>query len=238
MLTWLKENWVKVLIGILIAFFCYSLVDLLISNREYKKRIKERDESIAQLRRDIDESEKRIDFYVEDARKWYLAATEKEERIKEKEDEIRKIAEERKELQEKIKQMPASTIVVRTSEILDCKEILEQQQGVLFSLSCARKNLSYLEDFSLVKKEKAELEDSYGLAKGEISDLKNALLSKDGIIQEKDTQLVDEGKIIEDWKAKFDLSEKRNKKSWMKGLKTGGIIGGILGLLTGLLLGR
>jgi hypothetical protein len=237
MLTWIKKNWFKILVVVLIAFFCYSLIDLIISNREYKKRIKEKDESIAQLKRDIDESEKRVDFFVEDARKWYLAAAEKEEKMKKKDQEIRKINEERKELEEKIKKMPASTVVVRTIDILDCREILEQQQGILFSLFCARKNLSFLEDFSLVRKEKAKLEDSYGLAKGEISDLKNVLLDKDGIIQEKDSQLASKGEIVENWKDKFDLSEKRNKKSWWKGLRTGGMMGVIVGGILCFLLG-
>lgn len=237
MLMWAKKNWLRILIGVLIIFFCYSLIDLVISNKEYKKRIKEKDENIAQLKRDIDESEKRVDFFIEDARKWYLAAAEKEEKMKEKDQEIKKINDERKKLKEKIKQMPASTVVVRTTEILDCREILEQQQGILFSLFCARKNLTYLEDFSLVKKEKNKLNDNYSLAKGEISDLKNVLLDKDGIIQEKDSQLASKGEIIENWRDKFSISEKRNKKSWWKGLRTGGVIGGIVGGILGFLLG-
>jgi chromosome segregation ATPase len=237
MLAWIKKNWLKILIGALAIFFCYSLIDLAVGNQEYKNRIKKKDEDIARLEQDIEESEKRVNFFIEDARKWHLAAMEKEEKMKEKEEEIKEINEERKKLEEKIKEMPASKIVIRTIEILECEEIREQQQGILFSLSCARKNLAYLEDFTLVERKSLELEENYNLAKGEISDLKNVLLDKDGVILEKDSQLVKKDGIIKNWQDKFNLSEKKNRKSWWKGLKTGGTIGTILGVLLGLFLG-
>ncbi|GAH78835.1 unnamed protein product [marine sediment metagenome] len=64
------------------------------------------------------------------------------------------------------------------------------------------------------------------------------IIGKDGIIKEVREQLVGEDKIITEWTDKFNMSEKRGKAKWWKGLKTGGIIGGILGFFGGFVLGK
>lgn len=237
MINWLKRNWLKIFIGIIALIFIYSAMDSIVTRITYKKRIREKDASISELQQGIKESENKVTELARTAQEWYARAMEKEELMAKKDKEIAKEKREKKRLEEKIWEMPAPQVVVRTIEIIKCEEIHQQEQGIVFSLSCARENLTVLEDSFSMRKEADDWMGQYFTCKSEVSDLKNSLLAKDGVITEKSVQLGKKDGIIDDWKGKFTLSEKRGKRSWWKGAKTGGTIGIIAGTLLGLFLG-
>lgn len=238
MINWIKRHWILLLVGSVILFLLYGGIDGIISKIAYKKKIKEKDASISELWGKIGDSKKREATWRNSSNENYALAMEKEAKLRRKDQEMRVKIAEKRELKKKIREMPATQVVVRTIEIIRCDEVQKQQQGLVFSLSCAKDNLAILEDSFSLKREVDDWRSQYMTSQGEVSDLKNTIVAKDGVIAERGTQLGDKDEIIKDWKGKFTLSEKRGKRSWWKGAKTGGTVGGILGFLAGFFLGK
>ena len=240
MTSWLKKNWLKILIGIIASILIYSAVDSVVARFGYKKQIKASDKEIASLKRDIKESDTRADAAVARAQ-----TAEEEARVERAEKEkhkarIARIEEEKKELRDKIAALPPTQVIIQTIQILrvEPQEITLQSQGVLFTLVATRRNLEYLEEFTLVKKQYGELQIS--LAKSEASEAKLMMANaeKDIAITEKDGQLANWVSVEREWNNKFNLSEKHNKRVRAKGRKEGGIVGAIIGGVIGFFLGK
>jgi len=240
MTGWLKKNWLKILIGIIAFILIYSAADSVVARLGYKKQIKASDKEIASLKRDIKESDTRADAAITCAR-----TAEEEARIERAEKEKHKaraarIEEEKRELRDKIAALPPTQVIIQTIQILrvEPQEITLQSQGVLFTLVAARRNLEFLEEFTLVKKQYGELQIS--LAKSEASEAKlmRANVEKDITIIEKDGQLAKWVSVEREWNNKFNLSEKHNKRTRAKGRKEGGIVGAIIGGVIGFFLGK
>ena len=237
MIDWLKRNWLKILIGFGILVLIYSGLDSIVTRITYKKQIKEKDLNISELSQEIRESEKREDSWMKSSQKNYALAIEKEKKLRQKDREIMKKIAEKRELKKKIREMPATQVVVRTIEIIQCAEVQQQAQGIVFSLSCAKENLTVLEGSFSLKREVDDWKGQYTTCLGEVSDLKNVIVAKDGVIAERGVQLGKKDGAIKEWEGKFILSENRGKRSWWKGIKTGGTVGGIAGFLLGFFLG-
>ena len=231
MITLLKKHWLKIIIGIVIPVLLYGGIDGLISKYAHKKQIKELDKSIATLEQRVKDSEKREDAWREKSGEYWDLAMEKEAKLRKKDKEMRVKVAEKRELKKKIKEMPASIVVVQTIAILNCDEITEQQQGIVFSLSCAKTNLETLVDSFSLKYQVEDWTEKFNLSQGEVSDLKNVIIGKDGEIKEVKDQLKGENEIIKDWTAKFNLSVGREKSNWWKGVKTGTVVGAALVVL-------
>jgi len=240
MIGWLKKNWLKILIGIIASILICSAADSVVARLGYKKQIKASDKEIVSLKRDIKESDTRADAAVARAR-----TAEEEARIERAEKEKHKaraarIEEEKRDLRDRIAALPPTQVIIQTIRILrvEPQEITLQSQGVLFTLVAVRRNLEYLEEFTLVKKQYGELRIS--LAKSEASEAKlmKANAEKDMAIIEKDGQLANWASMEREWNNKFNLSEKHNKRARAKGRKEGGIVGAIVGGIIGFLLGK
>lgn len=238
MTNFLKKNWLFILGGIVILFLAYGGIDGLIAKHQYKKSIKEKDESISELWGKIGDSKKREDKWMVSSEKNWTLAMEKEAKLRRKDAEMRVKIAEKRALKKKIREMPVTQVVIRTIEIINCPDVAQQEQGIVFTLDCSKKNLTVLEASFSLAIEVADWREQFNTSQVEVLDLKNTIISKDGVIKEVREQLVGEDEIIEEWTGKFTLSEKRGKAKWWKGLKTGGIIGGILGFLGGFVLGK
>jgi len=241
MTNWLKKHWLKVLIGfgiLVFFFFLYGGISGLIARYNYNKSIKEKDATISELWGKIGDSKVREDKWKASSEENYALAMEKEVKIRKKDAEMRVKLAEKRALKKKIQEMPVTQVIVRTIEIINCPDVVQQEQGVVFTLDCAKDNLVVLENVFYFKKEALDWADQFFTSQAEVADLKNVIIADKGIITERGDQLGDAYKIIDEWTGKFNLSEKRGKAKWWKGLKTGGIIGGILGLLGGFVLGK
>jgi len=241
MANWLKKHSVKILIGfgiLVFLFLAYGGIEAVIAKYQFKKSIKEKDASISELWGKIGESKKREAKWKASSEKNWDLAMEKESFLRKKDKEMRVKLAEKRALKKKIREMPATQVIVRTIEIINCPDVVQQQQGIVFTLDCSKKNLTILEASFSLKVDVADWTEKFNTSQGEVLDLKNVITSKDGEIKEVKGQLVGEDKIITEWTDKFNLSEKRGKRSYWKGLKTGGIVGGILGLLAGFFLGK
>lgn len=238
MTNWLKKNWFVCLIGVALAVFIYLKIDSAIATHAYKKNIKEKDTKISELWGKIGESKKREAIAQASSEKNWDLAMEKEKKLRRKDQEMRVKIAEKRELKKKIREMPLTQVIVRTIEIINCPDVVQQEQGIVFTLDCGKDNLTVLEASFSLKKDVADWTEKFNISQAEVSDLKNVITDKDDVIKEVREQLVGEDEIITEWTGKFNLSEKRGKAKWWKGLKTGGIIGGILGFLGGFVLAK
>ena len=238
MANWIKRHWILLVVGLVVVFLAYGGIDGLIAKHNYKKSIKEKDSSISELWGKIGESKKREAKWKASSEKNWDLAMEKESFLRKKDKEMRVKLAEKRALKKKIREMPVTQVIVRTIEIINCPDVVQQTQGILFSLNCSKNNLTVLEASFSLKKEVIDWTEKFNTSQGVVADLKNVIIGKDGVINERGKQLSEKDGIIKDWTGRFSLSEKRGKRSWWKGLKTGGIVGGILGVLAGFALGK
>lgn len=229
MIKFIKRYWILIVIGLIIIFLAYGGIEGLVAKFQYKKQIKEKDTKISELWGKIGESKKREAKWENQATENYTLAMEKEAKIRKKDAEMRVKLAEKRELKKIIREMPVTQVVIRTIEIINCPNVVQQEQGVVFTLDCARQNLIVLENIFYFKKEALDWADQFFTSQGEVSDLKNVIISVNKAYDERGEQLVSAYGIIDSWEDKFNLSEKRGKSNWWRGLKTGGIIGGIVG---------
>jgi len=238
MRKWLKKNWLILSICTVLAVFIYLKIDSAIATHTYNKSIKEKDTKISELWVKIGDSKKREATAIASSEKNYELAMDKEVIIRRKDAEMRVKLAEKRELKKQIREMPVTQVIVRTIEIINCPDVVQQEQGVVFTLDCAKDNLVVLENVFYFKKEALDWADQFLTSQNEVADLKNVIEDKNKAYAERGVQLTDAYGISAEWEGKFNLSEARGKRSWRKGFKLGGIIGGILGFLGGFVLGK
>lgn len=238
MKKWLKENWLYLVIGIALIALVYLRIDSAIATYQYNKQIKAKDVTITELWQKIGDSKKREEKLKVSSEANWILAMDKEAKLRRKDAEMRVKLAEKRALKKKIKEMPVTQVIVRTIEIINCPDVVHQTQGIVFTLDCAKDNLTVLESCFSLKRDVTDWTEKVLLYKGEVADLKNVIIAKDGAYAERGEQLTSAYEVIDEWTGKFKLSEKRGKVKWWKGLKTGGLIGGIVGLLGGFFLAK
>ncbi len=238
MTKFLKQNWGKIIVGLVIAFLLYGGIEGIVSKIQYKKSIKEKDVEIADLWGKIGDSKKREEKWELSSEANWTLAMDKEAKLRRKDREMRVKIAEKRALKKQIREMPATQVIVRTIEIINCPDVVQQTQGIVFTLDCAKDNLAVLENVFYFKKEALDWADQFFTSQAEVDNLKDALKDFDKAYKERGVQLTDAYKISGEWEGKFNLSEAHGKRSWRKGFKLGGIIGGILGFLGGFVLAK
>jgi len=229
MIKFIKRYWFLLVVGLVIVFLAYGGIDGLIAKHNYKKSIKEKDATISELWGKIGDSKKREDKWMVSARENWDLVMEGEAKLRRKDKEMMVKIHEKRALKKKIREMPATQVIIRTIEIINCPDVVQQTQGILFSLNCSKNNLTVLEASFSLKKEVIDWTEKFNTSQGVVANLKNVIIAKDGAYAERGEQLTDAYKISGEWEGKFNLSEKKGKRSYWKGLKKGGIIGGIAG---------
>lgn len=240
MINWIKKNWIPITGVFIVLVFAIVGTDAILGVLSYRSQIRKLDKSIAEKEKDIRESEAEVEDLWQTIAERDDAIAERDKNLREKDAEIRTVREERDSWKGKVKKMTPSEIVIETRGILNCANIFERPDGVLFTLACARINLRALRtgEFSLAMPDIRKLEEKVALQNTNIFDLKGEVGDLKGIILEKDSIIADERGISDDWKDKFDLSEKRGKKARAKGRKEGSVFGAIIGGIIGFLLGK
>jgi hypothetical protein len=225
MSNWLEKNY-KVIGIIILAVFAYGLISGVFTNIIYRIETRKHKAEIILLESRIRLSEKRAEKALADAARWENAANIKDGQIQAIKVDIEKEKILRKQAEAKIAIMTITEVVIQTRAILETSEIVEQTQGIVFSLSAGKKNLIYLEGgFSLAKNYK-KLEEVFSLSERKSLDLEKAIVKFKEAIIEKDFIIGGERIISKNWQDMFKLSEARNKKAFKKGLTWGSIITG------------
>ncbi|GAH78172.1 unnamed protein product, partial [marine sediment metagenome] len=196
-------HWPLLIIGFVILFLLYGGVNGIISKIAYKKQIKGLDTEISELQQGIKDSKGREEVWEKSSQDNWALAMEKEAKLRKKDQEMRVKIAEKRALKKQIKEMPATQVVIRTIEIIQCGEVYQQAQGINFSLSCAKDNLTVLESSFSLKKDVADWTEKFNTSQAEVSDLKNTIVAKEGVITEVKKQLVGEDEITRKWEGKF-----------------------------------
>lgn len=237
-MKWLKKNWLKIIIIISIAWLIISYLDGRLSEKQYKQDIENLDYEISRKERANEVKDEIIAGLEGEIERKEVVIAEKDKARAEGERENARIALDRDKWKAKVKDLPASIVVVETRVILETDEVWERPEGILFSLSAAKTNLAILGDFSLVEEDRDKWRDNYGIAVSEIADLKGVIVDVKNVSLTKDGKILDLNGIITDWTGKFNRSEKRNVQSWWRGAKLGAPIGGGIVLLLWLVFGK
>ncbi len=238
MTKFIKRHWILIVVGLVIVFLAYGGIEGLIEKHKYKTKIKEKDIEIGELWGKIGDSKKREAKWEKSSEENWALAMEKEVKLRRKDQEMRVKIAEKRALKKKIREMPLTQVIVRTIEIINCPDVVQQEQGIVFTLDCAKDNLVVLENVFYFKKEALDWAGQFFTSQAEVANLKDALKDYAGAYKERGKQLADAYGISGEWEGKFNLSEARGKRSWRKGFKLGGIIGGILGFLGGFVLAK
>jgi len=233
----LKKYWLKTLISIVVVILT-SMLSSWVTKSIYKKQIKALDANISEAWEKIGDSKLREEKWKASSEKNWDLAMKKEAKLRRKDKEMRVKIAEKRALKKQIREMPVTQVIVRTIEIINCPDVVQQEQGIVFTLDCGKKNLTVLEASFSLAIEVADWREQFNTSQAEVSDLKNVITGKDGVIKEVRSQVVGEAKIIEDWTKKFNLSENRGKSKWWKGVKTGAAVGGIIAFFAGFFLAK
>ena len=221
-MKWIKENWMILAFVILIATL---FGDRACKNANYKAGIDALDEEISSLAADNSKLEDVAFEAVRGAQVAEKIVAEKEVIIAESQLEIKALRAKREGVVEIIMALPASTLVERTREILECAEVELTEHGVLFSVECSRLSLVMIEEFSLIKEELDETRFSLSESLGALQLQKMATWKVYKIAWAQGSQILNYQTMIKKQDIKFAMSEQRGKKSWFNGLFLGLAIG-------------
>lgn len=238
MRDWIKRHWILIVICTVVIFMLWSGISDIVQVLKYKSQIRKQDKLITEKNKAIKKSEKREKALLERIENRDARIAEKDEKLAEYEHKIEVIAEERDEWKKKVENMPPTMIVIETRRRLNCNDIWERPDGVLFSLSCARTNLKLLGDFSLTIKERDELKKKTTEHVAKEVDQAAQIIDLKSLVIEKEDQLTNQKGISANWENKFNLCEVEKKRVRRKGRKEGFIIGGIICGIAGFLLGK
>ncbi len=238
MIKWIKKNWLFLLLWMVGSMLIITNVIGYFEERNYQKEIKglNQDIKVLESANDFKERENK------DLRKSIMATEEENAIIRTelqgKNRRIREIMGERNEWRDRVRNMPASVVVIETRQALQTEEIWEREDGVLFSLSAARTNLNVLGQFSLLEEERKTLTEAYELSRQENTKLRQIIKFERTISANLTEQRANDQLIIGNWRDKFDLSEGMRKKARAKGRKEGTIIGGAIVTILWIFLGK
>jgi len=230
MKEWIKKNRIPIIGVVAVLAFVIMGTDAIVGVLGYRSQIRKLDKSIMEKENDIRKSRGNVDGLRRTIATRDDAIAKRDKKLREKDAEIGAIREERDSWKDKVEEMAPSEVVVETRRVLNCANIFERPDGVLFTLDCARINLRALRtgEFSLAMPDIKKLEEKVTLQDANMLDLNKKIVGLEGIIVEKDSQIVGERGISKDWEEKFDLSEKRGKKARAKGRKEGAVVATIV----------
>jgi len=233
-MNWIKKNWIILALGILVIIL---FGDRACKSSSYKKDIRNLDEEISILEVDNKRLEGVVFEATEDAKIAEKKVAEKEASIAKRDLVIKKLRKKRVEVIEVVSKLPPSELVEKTKEILKCADIQLTEEGVLFSVECARISLTMIAQFSLIKEELNETRFSLSESLEATQFQKIATWNVYRVAWSQGIQIMNYREIIEKKDVQFSLCEKQRKSSWLDGLWKGFLIGVGVAVIGRLLLG-
>jgi len=224
----IKWKWILLAAGILIALF---FLEKYCRDAGYEKKIEKLDEEISDLKEDNVKLEGEVVEYIKGAIADEALVAKLKAEVEERKSRIEDLEKEEAEVEEVVMALPPSELVEETREILGCAEILLNQEGILFSIECAREGLLKLKRFSLVEGKYNEA--IFALAKSEKALKLQERVSWKlyGALWKMGDQVLNYKVMAKKQAIKFNLAEKQSKKRFFSGLWKGFVIGVIAGVV-------
>lgn len=222
-MKWLKDNLLKLLILIFIVVVVIFVADRFFKDSGLRKDLRESDERIQELDKDNREKDKTI---LESAK----MARKAEAKVAEKEKIIEELMQKEEKVEEEVQAMPSIEVVLLTAEILGSPDgVRLQDNEVVFTLECAKKNLTILKRFPLVEQQRDE-------ALGALQFQKMATFNVWRITLAQSWQISNWKEKYKEKDGQFSLAMKDRKKRWLDGLWKGFVAGVIVTVTLKLLL--
>lgn len=230
---WLKKNWLWLSFWIGLAILIIGLMGYVRScdDAVYKEKIEGLDKDISDLKKANVKLEGEVVDYINDA----LAGKERVEKLEAEiagsKSRIEDLEKEEIIVEEIVMELPPSRLVEELQVVLECREILLNEDGILFPVECARQGLLKLRKFSLV-------EGKYDEAILALSKSEKALVLQKrvswnlfGALWKMGDQIINYKAMAKSLDIKFNEAEKQNKKRFLSGLWKGFVIGVIAGVV-------
>lgn len=224
----IKYKWIALVVGILIALI---FVERKCRDIPYEEKIEGLDKEIIDLKEANVKLEGEAVDYINDA----LAGKERVEKLEAEiagsKSRIEELEKEEIIVEEIVMELHPSRLVEELQVVLECREILLNEDGILFPIECAREGLLKLKKFSLV-------EGKYNEAILALSKSEKALVLQKrvswnlfGALWKMGDQIINYKAMAKKQDIKFNLAEKQNKKRFLSGLWKGFVIGVIVGVV-------
>lgn len=224
----IKWKWIILAGAILIALF---FLEKYYRDAGYEKKIGKLDKEISDLKGKNSELEGEVVEYIKSAVADEAEVAKLEAEVEESKSRIEDLEKEEVEVEEIVMALPPSKLVEEIKEILGCADILLNQEGILFSVECAREGLLKLKRFSLVEKKYDEA--IFALSKSEkaLKFQKRVSWKLYGALWKMGDQIINYKAMAKKQDNKFNLAEKQNKKRFFSGLWKGFVIGVVVGVV-------
>jgi len=225
---WLKKNWLRLIVGAVIVGFFFSVLSSIRScdDAAYKKDIAALDDEIADLKGKNVVLEEEAITYVTDAEANQIRVEELKAVVADSKLKIEELERQELEIEVEVMELPALRIVEETKENLGCSEILLNEEGVLFSVECARLGLLKLKRFSLVEKKYDEAIFALSQSEEALHFSERRSWNLYGALWKLGDVVLNLRVIVKKQDIKFMKSEKQRKKGFLKGVLIGVAIGG------------
>jgi len=224
----IKWKWIFLAVGILIALFSFEKY---CRDAGYEKKIGDLDKEISDLKKDNVKLEGEVVEYVKGAIADEAEVAKLKDEVEESKSRIEVLEKEEAEVEEVVMALPPSELVEETREILGCAEILLNQEGILFSVECAREGLLKLKRFSLVERKYDEAILALSKSEKALAFQKRVSWKLYGALWKMGDQIINYKAMAKKQAIKFNLAEKQNKKHFLSGLWKGFVIGVIAGVV-------
>ncbi|MCK4759328.1 MAG: hypothetical protein KAT69_04735, partial [Candidatus Aminicenantes bacterium] len=146
-MKWIKDNWLLLILLFVVGIF---IIDRFSKDSGFRKDIRESDKRIQELDKNNREMEKVKLEAIKMAEK-------AEAKVAEKEEIIEKLRKKEEKVEEEVQALPPVEIVLLTAEILGCPDgVWIQGEDVVFTLECAKKNLTMLKRLPFVEQQRDE----------------------------------------------------------------------------------
>lgn len=223
-MNWIKKNWLPLVLAILVVVFAQSVRTC--GEAKYKKDIAALDKEISGLKKKNVKLEGEAVEYVKSAEADQKIVEGLKVEVAKSKLRIEDLEREEIEIERVVMELPPPRLVENLRETLECKEILLNENGILFSVECARQGLLKLERFSLV-------EGKYNEAIFALSKSEKALQFSErrswklyGALWKLGDIVLNLRIIAKNQDIKFTKSEQQRKKGFLKGVLIGVAIGG------------
>lgn len=221
-MKWIKNNWLLLILIVLVIILIFSKS---CNESAYREDITELDDEITELKSKNLKLEDQVLKEKTSAEIAQKVVAEKEIIIIEAKLRIKSLEKEEIEIVTVVTELLPSALVEETREILECAEVTLRDDGVLFSIECARRNLINNKQFSLVRKQLDETVFALSQSEEATQFQKMATWYVYRIAWAQASQILNYKEIGKKQDIKFTKSERQRKKSFLSGFMKGLVIG-------------
>lgn len=237
-MKWLKENLLKILILTFIVVVAIFVADRFFKDSGFRKDIRESDKRIQKLDKENAKERRTAKESIEAAKKLEGIVEKKERIIKARNQRIYALMKKEEKVPAEVEALEAPDVVRRTIEYLGLDEVKLEGDRVVFTLAAAKRNLILQDQGQLIRMQRDELIVNLAESQGALQIQKVASFNLWRATLAQQWQISNWREKYEEKDGQFNRAKKEKKKSWFDGLWKGFVAGVIVTFTLKLLLKR